>query len=287
MSEQNIFTLRIVDKDDMENMSVRNVLNFMERFNNEIHAKSPDLVKIIKFALKYLKFHESINIITQDFRESFNEINSVFYQVKERNPESNIEFLDVEQFPLKQTKQDQNKFQKTTNFIKTEIVKTSKLNLTKHEIQYLIIEVSELKFITKIENPELESSISFYNELVDFLKTIVQYIQENQDINTPQKPEQTTPEINPFKDQQTAELFEYIVINWNYNKQQKWADIYNEINDSENYKKKIPYSGDYEKYIKKRFSYLGKFQYEELKRKKPDNRDRQTLIRLIREFSKK
>lgn len=277
MSEQNIFTLRIVDKDDMENMSVRNVLNFMERFNNEIHAKSPDLVKIIKFALKYLKLHESINIITQNIRESFNEINSVFYQVNERNPESNIEFLDVEQFPLKQTKQDQDKFQKTTNFIKTEIVKTSKLNLTKHEIQYLIIEVSELKFITKIENPELESSISFYNELVDFLKTIVQHIQENQDI--------TTPEKTPFRDQQTAELFEYIVINWDYDRQQKWADIYNEINDSENYK--IPYSGDYEKYIKKRFSYLGKFQYEDLKRKKPDNRDRQNLIRLIREFSKK
>ena len=88
-----------------------------------------------------------------------------------------------------------------------------------------------------------------------------------------------------FKDEKTAELFEYIIDNWKYDKQQKWAEIFHVINETEKYK--ILYSGDYEKYIRQRFEYLGKFQYEKSRDKNRDNRDRQNLMNIIKEFSRK
>ena len=87
----------------------------------------------------------------------------------------------------------------------------------------------------------------------------------------------------PFKDQKTAELFEYIVQKWNYPNNQKWADIWDEINESDNYK--APYKNEYQTYIIKRFEYTGRFQYDKLK--DPQNRDRIELIELIKNFSKK
>jgi hypothetical protein len=90
---------------------------------------------------------------------------------------------------------------------------------------------------------------------------------------------------NPFKDEKTAELFEYIVQNWNYDKQQKWADIWNAINKSANYK--APYQNEYQSYIIKRFKYTGRFQYSYWKDKAPPNRNQINLIDLIKNFSKK
>ncbi len=92
-----------------------------------------------------------------------------------------------------------------------------------------------------------------------------------------------TPVINPFKDKQTAELFEYIIDNWDYPKNQKYADIWNGIEFSENYK--APYQNEYQKYIIKRFGYTGRFQYSYTK--DPNNRDHQRLLELIENFSKK
>jgi len=94
---------------------------------------------------------------------------------------------------------------------------------------------------------------------------------------------QSTPVINPFKDKQTAELFEYIIENCEYDKNQKYADIWNEIEFSENYK--APYQYEYQKYIITRFGYTGRFQYSYTK--DPNNRNRQRLSKLIETFSKK
>jgi len=88
---------------------------------------------------------------------------------------------------------------------------------------------------------------------------------------------------NPFKDKPTAELFEYIVKNWDYKKNQKWADIWKEINESDNYK--APYQNEYQTYIIKRFEYTGRFQYD--KAKDHQNHNRIELIDLIKNFSKK
>lgn len=94
---------------------------------------------------------------------------------------------------------------------------------------------------------------------------------------------QTTPEINPFKGMQTSELFEYIVTNWSYTKQQKWANLLIAINDLDGYA--IPYKNEYQSYIIRRFGYTGKFQYD--KKAKDTNRHQIELMELIKTFSKK
>lgn len=96
---------------------------------------------------------------------------------------------------------------------------------------------------------------------------------------------ETEPIQHPFKDDDTAKLFEYIVENWKYDKDQKWADIWNGINESANYKP--PYQNEYQSYIIKRFKYTGRFQYSYWKDKAPSNRNRNNLIDLIKNFSKK
>jgi hypothetical protein len=132
-----------------------------------------------------------------------------------------------------------------------------------------------------LSNFDIQYYKQYYSRILEMIDSIEYEFSELHNVPT----QRTNTTTNPFKDDTTAELFEYIETNWSYDKQQKWADIYNEINESGTYK--IPYSGDYEKYIRKRFNYLGKFQYENDKRKKLDNKDRQSLIKLIREFSKK
>lgn len=88
-------------------------------------------------------------------------------------------------------------------------------------------------------------------------------------------------EKHPFENKKTKELFDYLVDNWNYDKQQKWADIYIELNESNYYK--APFKNEYEQYVRSRFDYVGKFQYDKIK--KEENKDRQRLLELIREFS--
>ena len=88
---------------------------------------------------------------------------------------------------------------------------------------------------------------------------------------------------HPFKDDNTLDLFNYIVDNWDYDKQQKWADIWNELNLSDHYI--APYQNEYKAYIIKRFNYTGKFQFDKVK--KANNRHKEKLTELITEFSKK
>jgi hypothetical protein len=234
-------------------------LNYnLERFNNEIHAENPDLIKLIKFALLYLRFHEQMNLIHENFKKNFTSINLILNAIPNKS-KNRVQTLDIE--PLNQHQKKFTNSRDKIKYIKSELVKTSKRNLKKDEIQHLIIEVSELKFITKVENPELEDTINFYNELVDFLKTIVQYIQENQEIKTPLQIGQPTPEINPFKDPQTAELFEYIVDNWDYNAATKWGYIWEYLFTNNN--GKLTNKTDYETYIRERFNFTkGKPNYE-------------------------
>jgi mRNA-degrading endonuclease YafQ of YafQ-DinJ toxin-antitoxin module len=89
---------------------------------------------------------------------------------------------------------------------------------------------------------------------------------------------------HPFKDPKTFELFNYIVDNWKYKADQKWADIFNAIKYNNNGKEPT-YKNEYRAYIIKRFQYTGKFQFDY--EKKSTNRHKQDLIKLIEEFSKK
>jgi hypothetical protein len=89
--------------------------------------------------------------------------------------------------------------------------------------------------------------------------------------------------IHPFENNRTLQLFNYIVNNWNYNYNQKWADIWNELYYLKGFK--APYKNEYRTYIIKRFNYTGKFQYDKIKSQ--DNKDRKRLIELIEKYSKK
>lgn len=86
---------------------------------------------------------------------------------------------------------------------------------------------------------------------------------------------------HPFNDE-TFKIFEYLVKNWKYDKQQKWADIFIEL-DSNSFT--MPYKNYYEGYVRKTYSYTGKFQYDKIK--KESNRHRIALQELINNFSKK
>lgn len=59
---------------------------------------------------------------------------------------------------------------------------------------------------------------------------------------------------HPFKDDKTNDLFNYIIEKWKYDKDIKFAYIYN------NFESK-PYKNDYERFIRKRFSFKGLFNY--------------------------
>lgn len=133
--------------------------------------------------------------------------------------------------------------------------------------------------LTKVEN-KLNEIYRFGLTLIEMdLYNIKEFINE---VNFRLENQENKVTINPFNEQ-TAELFEYIVKNWDYEKDQKWADIWIEINESDNYK--APYQNQYQTYIIKRFEYTGRYQYD--KAKDPQNRNRIKLIDLIKNFSKK
>jgi hypothetical protein len=88
---------------------------------------------------------------------------------------------------------------------------------------------------------------------------------------------------HPFEDEKTNDLFNYLVTKWDYNKDQKWADIYIEIDESNEYK--APYKNEYQTFIIQTYGYTGKFQYDKVK--DPNNRNRKALKELIINFSKK
>lgn len=137
--------------------------------------------------------------------------------------------------------------------------------------------------LTKVEN-KLNEIYRFGLTLIEMdLFYIKQFIDEVKLKLKNQENKETTI-TNPFKDQKTADLFEYIINNWNYDKQQKWANICKAIEGTEIYK--IPYRGDYEKYIRTRFSYVGKFQYDKASLN-DNNRNNIELLKHIEDFSKK
>lgn len=144
-------------------------------------------------------------------------------------------------------------------------------------------QIDKIKEEHKRINKEIEED-DLHQIIADHLKHLSQkrdQIVESLINSITQKKEQ--PVTTPFTHPKTHELFNYIVDNWSYNKGQKWADIWNVINDLENYKP--PYKNEYQNYIITRFGYTGKFQYD--KPKKDGNRDKQSLLELIETFSKK
>jgi hypothetical protein len=114
------------------------------------------------------------------------------------------------------------------------------------------------------------TSVSNFESFYSYAKGRIKEVKELQGKqHSEKKPQQVTTK-HPFETTETLNLFNHLVENWVYNKQQKWADIWIEIHYSEDYK--TPYQNDYKAYIINRFKYTGKFQFDKLK--KETNRDR-------------
>lgn len=161
----------------------------------------------------------------------------------------------------------------------------------------ILIELAEFKKadLQKFES-RLKEFVDDNDNLFDLLKTkelfdyLIKKYNRLYDENIYQKekflpdeilyPEEITDTKHPFKDPKTLELFNYIVDNWNYDKNQKWADIYDLIKDLNDYEE--PKQTNYKAYIIKRFGYTGKFQFGIMSKKNDI-----ALYELLEEYSKR
>ena len=152
------------------------------------------------------------------------------------------------------------------NTIDAEKLRYPNMNNIQANIQRRIVEIDfqieRIIDILNFRNSEITNTQNSSNKLAD---------NDNPGLN------------HPFKDEDTFGFFNFIVEKWDYKYDQKWADIWNELNDSEKYK--TPYKNAYEEYIRKEYNYYGKFQYE--KRKKESNRNLISLKETILRFNKK
>lgn len=88
-------------------------------------------------------------------------------------------------------------------------------------------------------------------------------------------------EIKPFKDEQTKNLFEYIVKNWKNDTATKWGYIWNFLNYQES--GGMTYKIDYETYLREKHNFTkGKPNYETCTSEKP----KKELAELKKEFFK-
>lgn len=202
------------------------------------------------------------------------------YQIKEVEPNEFKKLIDQ----LYKDYQKNNKYSTPSGFIKkdnTIILIKSMIDIILEDIetskfrQIYILENETNVFIHKTPLINLYTSSLNQIELFEYLNLISQLIENF-------KPESKPDIKHPFKDSKTLELFNYIVDNWKYKANQKWADIFNEMNTA-NYL--IPYKADYEMYVRDRFDYKKRFQYDKVK--KPNNRNKKDLLKLIDNFSKK
>jgi len=92
---------------------------------------------------------------------------------------------------------------------------------------------------------------SFYNLAKDRIQEVEKLQKKKSKKNLPEP----QPIIHPFKDEKTFALFNYIVNNWNYKRDIKWAYIYNFF-DNPNI-----YLNEYERYVKRTQNFEGLFKY--------------------------
>jgi hypothetical protein len=91
----------------------------------------------------------------------------------------------------------------------------------------------------------------FYKKEFSRLYNIIDFLDEK--INT--NPNESKGIQHPFKDEKTYKYFNYLIENWDYTKDLKYSYIYEHIESLQN-------KSEYEKFIKLKYTFLGKFQYE-------------------------
>ena len=107
----------------------------------------------------------------------------------------------------------------------------------------------------------IDSYILNLNKKKDFYNRIYEFYLMKYDIKFNNQTEEKTIK-SPFKNPETLKLFNYIVDNWNYKSDIKWAYIYNFFDDP-----KI-YHNEYERYVRETQNFNGLFKYYNANSKK-------------------
>lgn len=75
------------------------------------------------------------------------------------------------------------------------------------------------------------------------------------------------PKINPFKDEQTKNVFKYLESCWHYDKEQRFTYIYEFLVDN-GFHTKLTTKSDYHRYVREKYNFKGNFQYDKTTSKK-------------------
>lgn len=141
--------------------------------------------------------------------------------------------------------------------------------MLKQRIEYVKnqIDKNQIKQVDKLKNRlnifdnTQTPLITFYSSYLNIIE-ISEYLNNIYDDVTNFNPDNETDIKHPFKDPETYDLFNYLVDNWDYKPDIKWAYIYNFFDDP-----KI-YQNEYERYVKETQNFKGLFKYNNANSKK-------------------
>lgn len=169
-------------------------------------------------------------------------------------------------------------------------------NLPIDELYEFKTQLNNVRRRIKTDRKRFDKKKSFYRdsglrmndlkEKIDEIKNIIKKkeklfkITNPENINIQSFIDKQSKTFYPFKNEDTSNLFKFIVDKWDYSFGQKWADIWNELHFSDDYTS--PYKNEYQSFIIKNYNYTGKFQYDKIK--KPENPNRIQLIKIIEEY---
>jgi hypothetical protein len=125
-------------------------------------------------------------------------------------------------------------------------------------------------------NDFLLISKSIQYDLIDRFQTLNK-LETNS--NRVVKDEQKSFKIELYKKSESNLLFEYFTNHWNYNKDLRYSYLFVYFQDNHN---ESIYKTDFERYIRERFNFVGKFQYD----KTTNEKNFTQLKELEKEFSK-
>lgn len=276
--------------DNSENYSKKNPFELQDKLFNRISLSDYiisnklldsdffeyPLTMIIDDYKTYVNNHRlNKNSLTKNIESYFNfrllrYSDAYFYRIVEISSKQLLYFISENYKKYKLN----NKYSSFEGFLQNDW----QFNYLKQRIDYVVdcINSNKFKFICTTPKKEnvfnlLSNGLDTYYcsmlnliELHEYLSLIKKDIEDfNPDKN---KDQSSGSEIkNPFEDKKTYKLFNYIVDKWDYDRGQKWADIYTIIKDL--YEYKTPEPKDYQKYIIQRYGYTGKFQYNIISKK--------------------
>lgn len=207
---------------------------YVKQYNLQMLSLTKNLDSF--FNLKYLRHHEYF-----------------CYHIKEIEPNEFKKSIGQ----LYNDYQKNNKYSTPSGFIK----KDNTITLIKNMIDNILEDIETTKF-RQIDILPNETNVFIHKtplinlyttklnqiELYEYLNILSELIENFEPENKPDIK-------HPFKDPDTYNLFNYIVDNWNYKPDIKWAYIYNFIDNP-----KI-YQNEYERYVRDTQDFKGLFKY--------------------------